>query len=218
MDRRGRGESGDGEGYSLDLEYDDVVAVVGAAGDGVSLLGHSYGAMVALEAALRCNLKALVLYEPGFPVEGVPLYPAGAKEELQELLDKGDRDGLLVTFFREVVGAPDEQIAALRADSSWPSRIRSAHTVLREFADGDYEFDPARFSALETPTLLLIGEDSPESLTKPSHLLAAALPNARTVVMPGQAHIAMTTAPDLFLREVLGFLTAVAPAGSGARS
>jgi pimeloyl-ACP methyl ester carboxylesterase len=35
----------------------------------------------------------------------------------------------------------------------------------------------------------------------------AALPNSRIVVMPGQGHIAMDTAPDLFLREVLSFLS-----------
>ncbi len=35
----------------------------------------------------------------------------------------------------------------------------------------------------------------------------AALSNSRVVVMAGQQHTAMNTAPDLFLREVIGFLT-----------
>src|SRR5258708_40058617 len=32
------------------------------------------------------------------------------------------------------------------------------------------------------------------------------LPNSRILVLPGQQHIAMDTAPDLFVREVLAFL------------
>jgi pimeloyl-ACP methyl ester carboxylesterase len=43
VDRRGRGRSGDATDYALEREYEDVVAVVEAAGEGVSVLGHSYG-------------------------------------------------------------------------------------------------------------------------------------------------------------------------------
>jgi pimeloyl-ACP methyl ester carboxylesterase len=38
--------------------------------------------------------------------------------------------------------------------------------------------------------------------------LASALPDSRLVVLKGQGHVAMTTAPELFLDAVLGFLTA----------
>lgn len=33
-----------------------------------------------------------------------------------------------------------------------------------------------------------------------------ALPNSRVVVLEGQGHIAMTTAPELFIDEVLAFI------------
>jgi pimeloyl-ACP methyl ester carboxylesterase len=36
----------------------------------------------------------------------------------------------------------------------------------------------------------------------------AALPNSQIVVLPGQQHTAMNTAPELFVREVLQFLQA----------
>jgi pimeloyl-ACP methyl ester carboxylesterase len=32
------------------------------------------------------------------------------------------------------------------------------------------------------------------------------LPNSQIVVMPGQQHVAINTAPDLFVRDVLDFL------------
>jgi methionyl-tRNA synthetase len=37
-------------------------------------------------------------------------------------------------------------------------------------------------------------------------VLTAALPGARIITMAGQGHVAMLTAPDLFVTEVLGFL------------
>jgi pimeloyl-ACP methyl ester carboxylesterase len=36
--------------------------------------------------------------------------------------------------------------------------------------------------------------------------VAAALPDARVVVLPGQQHAAMYTAPEIFVREVVRFL------------
>ena len=53
LDRRGRGDSTDGDEYSLERECDDVAAVVRDAGEGAFLFGHSYGGLVAAGAALR---------------------------------------------------------------------------------------------------------------------------------------------------------------------
>lgn len=209
MDRRGRGESGDAEPYEIEREYEDVAAVVRAAGQDVVLLGHSYGALCAMEAALLVdNLSRLVLYEPAFPPDEEPIYPPGTRERYEAILAEGRREALLETFFREIVSMTDEMMAALRADPSWPARVAAAHTVVRELGDGDYRFDAARFSGMKVPTLLLLGEISPAFLRGATHVLDAALPNSRIVEMPGQGHVAMTTAPDLFVREVLTFLNA----------
>src|SRR5262245_55790742 len=53
VDRRGRGGSGDGGSYSIEREYEDIAAVVEAAGTGVTLFGHSYGALCAVGAVRR---------------------------------------------------------------------------------------------------------------------------------------------------------------------
>jgi pimeloyl-ACP methyl ester carboxylesterase len=60
---------------------------------------------------------------------------------------------------------------------------------------------------LHTPTLLLTGADSLDFIQKATQAVDAALPNSRIAVMPGQQHIAMYTAPELFLNEVLRFLS-----------
>jgi pimeloyl-ACP methyl ester carboxylesterase len=67
MDRRGRGESGDGPDYDIRREAEDVAAVVDAIGEPVFVLGHSAGALYSLEAALlAANFRRLILYEPRF--------------------------------------------------------------------------------------------------------------------------------------------------------
>ncbi|MDY9926927.1 alpha/beta hydrolase [Methanosarcina sp.] len=206
LDRRGRGQSGDSAVYSLEREYEDIAAVVSSIHEPVNLLGHSYGALICLEAALRvANLNKLILYEPSFRSDGL-LYPPDIRARIQSLLDSGNRDEVLVVFFREVVGMPEDQIEALQNEPAWAGRLAAAHTILREFADEDYILDPQRFENLTVPTMLLQGSESPDYLKTATEILHAALPNSRVVVMPGQQHIAMRTAPEMFVRLVIEFL------------
>jgi pimeloyl-ACP methyl ester carboxylesterase len=206
VDRRGRGESGDSPDYSIEREYEDIAAVANSIQGPVNLLGHSYGALCCLEAALQVtNLRRLVLYEPAMSVD-MPIYPPGARAWIETLLDAGDNEEALDVFFREVVGMPENDVAILRYEPSWAARLEAAHTIPREFADADYMFDPARFANLAVPTLLLLGGDSPEYSRRATRAVHAALRASRIIVMPGQKHIAMSTAPDLFVRRVTGFL------------
>jgi pimeloyl-ACP methyl ester carboxylesterase len=206
VDRRGRGGSGDTPGYTIESEFDDIAAVVDAIGEPVLLLGHSYGAVCALEASLRTrNLRKLVLYEPPIRIAG-SLYLPGTVERLQALLDAGELDSVVATFFREVVRAPEEELRMLRSLPNWPARVAAAHTIPRELRiNDDYRFEQERFIAMRVPTLLLLGGSSPPMFKGAIEAVSAALPDARVAVIPGQQHAAMNTAPDLFLREVLGF-------------
>jgi pimeloyl-ACP methyl ester carboxylesterase len=52
VDRRGRGESGDADTYAIEREFEDIAAIVDSLGEPALLLGHSFGAICALEAAL----------------------------------------------------------------------------------------------------------------------------------------------------------------------
>lgn len=209
VDRRGHGESGDSPTYAIEREFEDIAAVVDSPGEPADLLGHSFGGLCALEAALLThNLRRLVLYEPAIPLPGVPAYPEGFIERLQALLEAGDREGVMATFYREVAGTSPHEIELLISSPAWPERLATAHTLPRELrAEERYTFDPQSFKDLHTPTLLLTGGDSPQFIKDATETIASALPNSRIAVMPGQQHVAMYTGPDLFLHEVLTFLT-----------
>lgn len=212
VDRRGRGGSGDAPSYTIEREFDDIAAVVDSIGEPVMLLGHSYGAVCSLEASLRTrSVRKLVLYEP--PIRTTEsIYPPETVGRLQALLDAGDRDGVVTTFFRDVVRAPEEELRMLRSLPNWAARVAAANTIPREIRINDeYRFEPGRFSALRVPTLLLLGGSSRAVFKDAIEAVRVALPNARVAVMPGQQHTAMNTAPDLFLREVLGFLREAEP-------
>jgi pimeloyl-ACP methyl ester carboxylesterase len=60
---------------------------------------------------------------------------------------------------------------------------------------------------LPISTLLLLGGDSPHFFKAALEAVDTALPNSRIIVMPGQQHIAIDSAPELFVREVMAFLT-----------
>jgi pimeloyl-ACP methyl ester carboxylesterase len=207
VDRRGRGASSDAPVYELEREFEDVAAVVDAAGQSVFLLGHSYGAACSLEAALLTDrLAKLVLYEPPIPT-GIPIYPPGAADALDALIERGERESVVVTFFRDVARMTPAELDVLRALPNWPARIAAAHTIPREMRIAEtYTFRPERFAGFDTPTLLLLGGDSPPFLKAATEAAHRALESSRIAVMPGQGHAAMNTAPDLFLREVMGFL------------
>jgi len=85
--------------------------VVDSLGEPAILLGHSYGALCALEALLLTrNVSKLVLYEPGIEVAGQEIYSPADIERLEVLLGAGDCDGVLATFMREVAGLPPETV------------------------------------------------------------------------------------------------------------
>jgi hypothetical protein len=53
----------------------------------------------------------------------------------------------------------------------------------------------------------MVGGDSPSFFKAAIETLSATLPNNQVAVLPGQQHVAMDTAPELFTREVLAFLS-----------
>jgi pimeloyl-ACP methyl ester carboxylesterase len=206
VDRRGRGGSGDAADYAIEREFEDVTAVVEAIGEPLTLLGHSYGGICALEAALRTPLvQQLILYEPPLPI-GVEIYAPGQLDELQRLLDAGEREAVLTTFMTEVVRMPAEELEQFKSMPGWDARVAGAHTVVRETRmHAGYRFDPERWRDLAVPTLLLLGGLSPPIFTEAIEVLHETLPHRTFCVLPGQQHVAMVTAPAMFAQVIVAW-------------
>jgi pimeloyl-ACP methyl ester carboxylesterase len=182
------------------------VAVIDSIQEPVNVLGHSYGALCCLEAALRTtSVRRLVLYEPPLPI-GLEVDPPDLLEQLEALLHRCDREGVLTTYLREVVRMSATEIDVLRGDPSWLARVSAASTIPRELRSVEsFAPDFRRYATLTVPTLLLSGGDSPPSLTEPTRRLKRSVPGSRLTVMGGQQHVAMNTAPELFVEHVMRF-------------
>lgn len=205
MDRRGHGASGDSPQYSLQREAEDVAAVVNSRPGTVFVLGHSYGAVCALEAAfLTDKISKLVLYEP--PLQDLDHSAVAAR--MEKMIQEGDREQALVTFLQEIVMITPNEVAAMKARPSWPGRVATIDSSIRQVrALAAYRFDPKRLSTMKVPTLLLTGSETASPQLKLAiRGLLDSLPNRSLFVFKGQQHNAMDTVPQQFARAVGSFL------------
>jgi pimeloyl-ACP methyl ester carboxylesterase len=209
MDRRGHGRSEAGaSAYSVAREYEDVVAVLFAAGDDACLFGHSYGAICAMGAAMRISVRRLVLYEPPLPVGGLvagenfePFYRSVADGRLDDALDIG---------LRKFVEFPDAHVHKMRSSRSWPRLASQVPSWPRELKAMDgLPGNVSACAALTCPTLLLLGTETPEHPFRHAFsALAQTLPNVRTASLPGQTHMPSRSAQGLIAQRVSVFLSA----------
>jgi len=183
-DRRGRGESGDGEPYAIEREIEDLGALIAEAGGSARVFGYSSGAILALRAAAQgFAISQLALYEPP---------PTGARAgelapQLSELVKAGRRGEAVELFQTQAVGIPADVVAQLRNAPFRPALEKMAHTlvyestILRSLPEG-------LTASVQIPALVIAGEQSPEVMRRAAQSLADALPRGRYRALQGQGH------------------------------
>jgi pimeloyl-ACP methyl ester carboxylesterase len=206
FDRRGRADSGDHSCYSLQHEAEDIAAVLAAIGTKVHLFAHSFGGLCALETSLITEkIASLMLYEPPLSLEGSG-WSTELDQQMQTLLNAGAKEQVVLLFFREVLRISNEELFALQISSSWSMRIAEAHTVHRELqAISRYQFEASKFQALKIPALILLGSESPPRRHHIANILKNSLLNSQLVLLEGQQHSAIRTAPKLLADRVRQF-------------
>jgi pimeloyl-ACP methyl ester carboxylesterase len=204
LDRRGRGDSGDDDSYSIEAEFDDVAAVVREAGPGALLFGHSYGGLVAVGAAARLDgLPGLVVYEG--PMGGV-LADEAWIVRFEQRVQSGDRDSAMREFMSDVGGYTYAEIEAMQGTPAWEARLAASPTVPRELrAEHAFGIDDLRPGDLAAPTLVLVGSESPDWARRSTQAFAAAIPGAELHTLEGHGHGAAVSGPELLAAELADF-------------
>ncbi len=206
-DRRGRGASGDSTEHSLGREVEDVLAVVEAAGSGAHLVGHSFGAVCAVEAARTAdNLASLALYEPPLHTDRVQ----NSIARVLRLIDAGQPDAALPVFLVGVAGLSDDEVALAQAvPHVWQRLVDAAAATLEREAAvlQALRWDPDRYRTIRTPVLFITGAltNVPTYLTHDD--VVATLPHAAHATISGQGHLAAIGDPSAFAGTVLRFIT-----------
>lgn len=190
--------------------------VFARAGERFALVGHSYGAAVALVAATMRpkRVRALALYEPtlfsllgaspaGNDVAGIQAVVAGAGAAC----DAGDLDRAAEWFIDYWMGpgswarTPEARKAPIAA--SMVSVRGWAHALMH---------DPtplAAFAALDVPVLYMTGGRSPASSLGVARLLEATLPRVERVQFEELGHMGPITHPEVVNAAILRFLERV---------
>jgi pimeloyl-ACP methyl ester carboxylesterase len=184
------------------------------AGAPFALVGHSYGAAVALVAAAARpeRVRALALYEPTLfaVVDSVSPPPNDsdgirfAVAEAAAAVASGEPDRAAECFIDFWSGdgtwarMPEARRAPIRASivdvGAWGSALFTERTSLEAVA------------ALRMPVLLMVGTSSPPSGRGVSRLLARVLPRVEMVELPGLGHMGPVTHPNVVNRVVASFL------------
>jgi pimeloyl-ACP methyl ester carboxylesterase len=183
----------------------------------LTLVGHSYGAAVALLAALAepGRIGAMVLYEPTLfalvdaatprpnDADGIRAAVAAAAAAL----DAGDRFAAAEHFidYWMTPGSwqrmPEQRQAQIAAASvnvrRWGHALMTEATPL------------AAFGSLTMPVLLLGGNRSTAAAHAVSRLLAATLPRVERVELDGLGHMAPVTDAEVVNDVIVGFLERV---------
>lgn len=190
-DRRGRGDSTDTQPYAIEREIEDIEVMIDAAGGKAYLYGHSSGAVLALEAALRLGDKVdkVIMYDPPY-VHNVTEKAKYGKlsEQVHELLQT-DKNGAAMKAFLHGIGMPKLFVYLMPLMPGWRGMRTLAPTLAYDIAL-TRDLPPVKRAAQVTvPVQILVGEKSPESVKSAASQLADAMPGVTLVEIAGQDHM-----------------------------
>jgi len=167
-----------------------------------TLIGHSMGSLIALEAAASCPelVRGLVLIGSAATMPVHEDLLGAARDNDHAAIDMVNLWGF---GYRAGIGES-------RAPGVWMTGLgerileRAAPGVL--YADlaacSAYQGGPAAAAAITAPTLVIAGEKDQMTPLRGARALASAVPGAQLVVVPDAGHMLMTERPDE-VREAL---------------
>ncbi len=188
---------------TLDAVISDLSAL---APPSFALAGYSQGGRIALHAALALagRVSALVLIgaSPGIADARERAERRAADERLASRIEQLSIERFAQEWARTPVlsGAPAEVQAAAHADRlrSTPAGLAAA---LRGLGTGALPSLWERLSELTMPVTLISGERDLK-FTELAQRMAAVIPQARVVVVPGAGHAVHLEAPQAVVREL----------------
>jgi pimeloyl-ACP methyl ester carboxylesterase len=170
------------------------------------LYGHSLGAALILEAAIRLGdkVKKLALYEA--PYNDDPQAQSAWNEYIKELtqLLTHDRRGDAIALFMKYVGTPAGQIEGMRHALMWPMLEAIAPTLAYDHTAilGNNASVPAgRAAFVSARTLVMNGGASFPFMYDTARALSQAIPQAQLYTLEGQGHDVSTVALAPVLAE-----------------
>jgi pimeloyl-ACP methyl ester carboxylesterase len=219
-DYRGHGRSQaapDPAAYSLAQVVDDLGRVLDqlAPGRPAVVGGLSLGGLVSLHFALAqpARVRALLLLDsgPGFKSpEAAARWQAQVKRTAELLETRGMQTLLSGRAAATAIGRRPELAVARMAAAAIAAQDPRAVAAFGRRVAGPAPSVIDDLGRIEVPALVLVGEDD-EAYLRAADVMAARLPKARKVVLPGVGHISNLEDVEAFNAAVLGFLRELGP-------
>ena len=168
-----------------------------------TLIGLSAGSAIALDAALEIpdRVERIVLSGPA-PSGYVPKERLPFVGDMMAALKAGDYKKLAdVLLATSVFASPPEAQPLVRQMVTENDRLWTVPRELMQMPKSAVD----RLESVRVPTLVLIG-DKDEFQREPAELLAARIPGARIVRIPGGGHLLNLTSPKEFEAAIASFL------------
>jgi 2-succinyl-6-hydroxy-2,4-cyclohexadiene-1-carboxylate synthase len=205
----------DAERYRMERCVADLLAMLDALEvECADVLGYSMGGRVALHLATKApdRVGALVLESssPGIADAAERQERVVADEALAESIEREGLEAFVgrwerLPLFASQASLPEDTRARLHAQRLRNDPIGLANS-LRGMGTGRQESLWDRLAWLEVPTLLIAGALDAKYRAL-AYQMAAALPNARAVIVPGVGHAVHLEQPQSFAKNVLEFLS-----------
>ena len=225
---------GAGPDYSRAAQARRVLGLIDSLGAPVVLVGHSFGAGPALEAALQAQgrVRKLVLVDPALglgPMGEAPVCEAGvpgllAQRDLRTALVGATATwpGLTGTLLKRFVHRKDAVTDALVPAYQVPFGREGFTASLGDWAlafaasacEDAASLDPAKLRAWAAgglPVALLWGEQDSITPLAQARALQGWMPQATLTILPQVGHIPHIESPGAFAEALLGRLPAAAP-------
>ena len=215
FDRPSHGDSAmwTGDGGAAGLHTLTTTIAAGLIDGRADIVGHSFGATVALRLALDLphRVRSLTLIEPTLFTLAKGTRAWGAHVEAMSGFDAalaaGDREAAARIFQAATSPeAPWDSLADRARDrlTRQIDRIGEERAVTEEDAPGLTA--PGRLEDITQPVLLIEGSASPAIVNRVHDALAARVPQAQRVVVMGAGHMSPVTHPENVAAEIANFL------------
>lgn len=186
-------------------EVEDLAAVTVTFDGPCLIVGHSSGAIVALESLVAHPeaYAGAVLYEPPLVLDG-PVGTPTSVARARRALAKGKVGTALRIFLKDCVRVPASTAVMAGVFSGFMPGLK--RFVARQIEDMDAIDRLGRrvetYATIQAPVLFLTGTKSPAHLGERTRALAGVMPHATVTAMPDQGHGAQTADPALVVRLV----------------
>ena len=169
----------------------------------LDLIGHSFGAVVALRLAIAAPdaFRTLTLIEPVLfaATRGEPVWEEHLQNDARfgQMMEQGDRAAAAKAFSAMWGTGVDWQAMNERSRRDVTDRIHligAGRPAL--FEDSGGILAPDALESLDMPVLLIRGEASPPIIERIAENIAARLPDVGIATVPGAGHMVPITHPD----------------------